>query len=110
MKFTTVCHTELSSPPYHAIATKYYNIPVFGPIVYGTMLGNMGGFILNGIDGYTHRHGIPYPFQNGNVFFQHLCTPLCVFLIEFLHVLTKYFALVFILVVPTIIGFVGFEQ
>lgn len=65
MKFITVCHMELLLPPYHSISTKYYNMPIFGPIVYGTLLGNMGGFILNGIDGYTQRTGIPYPFQNG---------------------------------------------
>jgi hypothetical protein len=73
MKFITVCHIELLVPPYHTIATKYYTIPIFGPIIYGTMLGNMGGFILNGIDGYTQRSGIPYPFQNGNVFPGFLC-------------------------------------
>ena len=67
MKFITVCHLELLLPPFQAISTKYYNMPIFGPIVYGTLLGNMGGFILNGIDGYTQRSGIPYPFQNGNV-------------------------------------------
>lgn len=67
LKFITVCHLELLLPPYRAISTKYYGMPIFGPIVYGTMLGNMGGFVLNGIDGYTQRSGIPYPFQNGKV-------------------------------------------
>ena len=67
LKFITVCHLELLSPPYRTISTKYYEIPIFGPILYGTMLGNMGGFVLNGIDGYTQRSGIPYPFQNGKV-------------------------------------------
>ena len=67
MKFITVCQMELLLPPYQSISTKYYNIPIFGPIIYGTLLGNMGGFILNGIDGYTQRNGMPYPFQNGKV-------------------------------------------
>ena len=67
MKFITVCHMELLLPPYQSISTKYYNIPIFGPIIYGTLLGNMGGFILNGIDGYTQRNGMPYPFQNGKL-------------------------------------------
>lgn len=67
IKFITVCHLELLLPHYRSISTKYYNMPIFGPVVYGTLLGNMGGFILNGIDGYTQKSGIPYPFQNGNV-------------------------------------------
>lgn len=57
VKFINTAFDEISPTP-------YYPIPVLGPIVYGTMLGNMGGFIVNGIDGYL-KNGMPWPFQNG---------------------------------------------
>jgi hypothetical protein len=44
--------------------TQFYPIPVMGPVVYGTMLGNMGGLFLKGFDGYL-KNGTPWPFQNG---------------------------------------------
>jgi len=44
--------------------SAYYPIPVFGPVVYATMLGNMGGFFLKGFDKYL-ENGMPWPFQNG---------------------------------------------
>lgn len=44
--------------------TPFYPIPVMGPVVYGTMLGNMGGLFLKGFDGYL-KNGTPWPFQNG---------------------------------------------
>ncbi|CAB9500652.1 expressed unknown protein [Seminavis robusta] len=44
--------------------SKYYPVPVFGPIWYGVMLGNMGGFALKGVDGHLSG-GVPWPFQNG---------------------------------------------
>mmetsp|Transcript_5068 Transcript_5068/g.14418 ORF Transcript_5068/g.14418 Transcript_5068/m.14418 type:complete len:304 (-) Transcript_5068:77-988(-) len=44
--------------------TQFYPIPVMGPIVYGTMLGNMGGLFVKGFDGYL-QSGTPWPFQNG---------------------------------------------
>mmetsp|Transcript_10994 Transcript_10994/g.12292 ORF Transcript_10994/g.12292 Transcript_10994/m.12292 type:complete len:287 (+) Transcript_10994:235-1095(+) len=43
--------------------SKYYPIPVFGPIIWATLLANMGAFFLKGF----HKHienGIPYPAQN----------------------------------------------
>lgn len=46
--------------------SKYYPIPVFGPIWYGIMLGNMGGLFTKGIDGYLGG-GMPWPFQNGTL-------------------------------------------
>ena len=70
LKFITVCHLELTTQPmYHTIATKYYDIPIVGPILYGTLLGNMGGFIAQGVEHYTSGNGMmPYPFQNGNLY------------------------------------------
>jgi len=44
--------------------SAYYPIPVFGPIWYGVMLGNMGGLFSKGINAYL-ANGIPWPFQNG---------------------------------------------
>lgn len=44
--------------------TPYYNIPVLGPILYGTLLGNMGGFFMKGFHGHL-ADGMPWPFQNG---------------------------------------------
>lgn len=59
VKFINAAYTEISPTP-------YYPIPVLGPIVYGTMLGNMGGLMLKGFDGYL-KGGIPWPFQNGMI-------------------------------------------
>ena len=55
------------SAAFHAFEespSKYYPTPIFGPIWYGIMLGNMGGFVSSGIDGYL-AGGMPWPFQNG---------------------------------------------
>lgn len=57
MKFIQTAFSEINPSP-------YYPIPVIGPILYGTMLGNMGGLVMKGLDGYL-KNGIPWPFQNG---------------------------------------------
>jgi len=44
--------------------SKYYPTPIIGPILYGALLGNMGGLFRNGFDGYL-VNGMPWPFQNG---------------------------------------------
>lgn len=59
VKFTSVCHNAFKDSP-----SAYYPIPVFGPIAYGTLLGNMSGFFLKGFHGYL-ENGMPWPFQNG---------------------------------------------
>ena len=59
IKFINTAYSEISPTP-------YYPIPVLGPIVYGTMLGNMGGLVMKGFDGYL-KNGIPWPFQNGKM-------------------------------------------
>lgn len=66
IKFINTAFHEVSPSP-------YYPIPVVGPILYGTMLGNMGGLFVQGFDGYL-KNGVPYPFQNGFVLgtFYHL--------------------------------------
>lgn len=46
--------------------SKYYPTPILGPVVYGTLLGNMGSFFLKGFHGHL-ENGIPWPFQNGIV-------------------------------------------
>lgn len=42
----------------------YYPIPVFGPILFPATLGNMGGFLWNGFDGYLEG-GMPWLYQQG---------------------------------------------
>jgi len=59
MKFTTVAFEAFKDAP-----SAYYPIPVFGPILYGTLLGNMGGFFMKGFEGHI-MNGMPWPFQNG---------------------------------------------
>lgn len=46
------------------IPTQYYPIAVIGPVVYGTLLGNMGGFLISGFNGHLQK-GVPFAFQNG---------------------------------------------
>jgi hypothetical protein len=59
IKFTTVCFEAFKETP-----SAYYPIPVFGPILYATLLGNMGGFFMKGFEGHI-MNGMPWPFQNG---------------------------------------------
>jgi hypothetical protein len=42
----------------------WYPTPIFGPILFPVALGNMGGFFLNGFDGYLEK-GMPWLFQQG---------------------------------------------
>lgn len=44
--------------------SSYYPTPVFGPILFGTILGNMGSFFALGFDGHL-RNGMSLPIQNG---------------------------------------------
>jgi hypothetical protein len=60
-KFATVCFEAFKDTP-----SAYYPIPVFGPIIYATLLGNMGGFFLKGFEGHL-SNGIPWPVQNGTL-------------------------------------------
>jgi len=44
--------------------SPYYPIPVFGPIGYATILGNMGPLFVNGFHPYLEK-GMPWNFQKG---------------------------------------------
>ena len=55
--FISVAASELKPSP-------YYPTPIIGPILYGALLGNMGGLFRNGFDKYL-ENGMPWPFQNG---------------------------------------------
>jgi hypothetical protein len=44
--------------------SPYYPTPVFGPILFPSVLGNMGGFFFNGFDAYLEK-GMPWLFQQG---------------------------------------------
>lgn len=44
--------------------SAYYPIPVFGPILYATLLGNMGPLFLKGFERHIENE-IPWPVQNG---------------------------------------------
>lgn len=54
----------------------YYPTPILGPVIYGCLLGNMGGFLVKGFDGHL-KNGIPWPFQNGKTKLvdYHTCRP-----------------------------------
>lgn len=47
-------------------ASKYYPTPILGPVLYGALLGNMGGFFMKGFEGHL-KNGVPWSFQNGVV-------------------------------------------
>lgn len=59
VKFCTVAFETFKDNP-----SKYYPIPVFGPIIYATLLGNFGGFFNKGFGNYL-KNGMPWPFQTG---------------------------------------------
>ena len=44
--------------------SKYYPTPILGPVVYGTLLGNMGAFFLKGFNKHLEKD-MPWAFQNG---------------------------------------------
>lgn len=45
-------------------ASPYYPTPILGPVLYGTLLGNMGGFFGKGFHGHLQK-GAPFTVQNG---------------------------------------------
>lgn len=57
--FSDVAYESFKGAP-----SAYYPTPVFGPILFPTMLGNVGGFFWNGFDGYLEK-GMPWLFQQG---------------------------------------------
>jgi len=59
MRFAGVCYDAFKEAP-----SAYYPIPVFGPILYATLLGNMGGLVAKGLEGHV-MNGMPWPVQNG---------------------------------------------
>ena len=59
IKFLTACFNHFKGSP-----TKYYPIPVFGPILYGILLGNMGPLVLKGLEAHI-GNGVPWTVQNG---------------------------------------------
>lgn len=59
MKLVMICYGVFKEHP-----SPYYPIPVFGPILNATLLGNMAGFVLKGLEGHV-CNGVPWPAQNG---------------------------------------------
>uniref|UniRef100_A0A7S3L5W6 Uncharacterized protein n=1 Tax=Amphora coffeiformis TaxID=265554 RepID=A0A7S3L5W6_9STRA len=59
IKFLTACYEALKGNP-----SAYYPIPIFGPILYGILLGNMGPLVLKGLEAHI-GNGVPWPVQNG---------------------------------------------
>lgn len=59
IKFSQIAFEAFMDHP-----SPYYPVPVFGPILLPTLLGNFGGFFAKGFDGHLER-GMPWPFQNG---------------------------------------------
>ena len=55
--FINACAAEVSP-------SKYYPTAVLGPVVYGTLLGNMGAFFQKGFHNHLEKD-IPWAFQNG---------------------------------------------
>jgi hypothetical protein len=62
IKFVHIAYDTFKDSP-----SSYYPTVIFGPILFGAILGNMGGFFWSGFEGYLHK-GMPYAFQNG-IFF-----------------------------------------
>ena len=59
IKFLTACFNHFKGSP-----SNLYPIPVFGPILYGILLGNMGPLVLKGLEAHI-ANGVPWPVQNG---------------------------------------------
>jgi hypothetical protein len=52
----------------------YYPIPVFGPILYGALSGNMFGLFSKGLEGSLAKGEVPLSFQNGKTCGLLLCS------------------------------------
>lgn len=61
IKFVNIAYARLQDSP-----SPFYPTPIWGPILNGTILGNMGGFFWNGFRDYV-KGGMPIKFQNGFV-------------------------------------------
>lgn len=59
IKFVDIAYEAFKDSP-----SEYYPTPVFGPILNGTILANMGAFFAKGFEGHV-KDGLPFPFQNG---------------------------------------------
>jgi TRIC channel len=59
VKFVEIAYHAFKDTP-----SVYYPTPIFGPIVWATLLGNMGSFFLKGFNGHLEK-GMPWAFQNG---------------------------------------------
>lgn len=59
VSFTNIAYNAFKENP-----SKYYPTPVFGPILNGCILGNMGGFFWKGFHGHL-KGGMPFIVQNG---------------------------------------------
>lgn len=59
IKFVNIAYEAFKDNP-----SEYYPTPIFGPIMNGTLLGNMGAFFSKGFHGHFND-GMPFPFQNG---------------------------------------------
>ena len=57
--FSDAAYTAFRDNP-----SPYYPTPIFGPILFPSLLGNMGGFFFQGFDGYL-ENGMPWLFQQG---------------------------------------------
>jgi hypothetical protein len=81
MKFVGVCFDAFKENP-----SAYYPIPVFGPILYAILLGNMAGLVLKGLNGHV-ENGMPWPVQNGEYGSLGLCwlVIICNFPCSFSH-------------------------
>jgi hypothetical protein len=62
-----VGYCSIAFEVFKANPSEYYPIPVFGPIVWPTLLGNMSAFFVKGFDGHLST-GMPWNFQNGEYF------------------------------------------
>jgi len=59
VKFVNIAYEAFKETP-----SAYYPTPIFGPILNGTLLANMGGFFWKGFHPHF-ENGMPFVFQNG---------------------------------------------
>lgn len=61
-----VGYCSIAFEVFKASPSAYYPIPIVGPIVWATLLGNMSAFFVKGFDGHLSA-GMPWNFQNGEL-------------------------------------------
>jgi len=59
-----ITYNSMAFEAFQNSSSKYYSVPIVGPILLPIALANLGAFFAKGFDGHL-KNGMPWPVQNG---------------------------------------------